>query len=213
MGIRVPKEKPRVDNSRSAKANSIPLKDRVNWAGLERAQITGDQLSLFLGIDRHKLRNMSADGVLPEPDDKTGMFPMGQAVRSYCRHLMTALADASGKTDKGRFEKARADIEEEKAKLKKGETLLAKSVEKSLTDAFSRFGQRIQAIPARLAPRLVEQKSTDHIFKVLQDELLEALNELTSCDIDCLPEDEADFVESKRGRPPTRKDDGFGMGG
>lgn len=94
--------------------------------------------------------------------------------------------------ERAKLTKAKRLNEELDLRLKKQELHESEVIERVMGEMLTNFKVRLLAIPAKLSPALAAEKDKTKIYKLLEDAVEEALNELsdfeTAFSIDPLPE-------------------------
>ena len=146
------------------------------------------QMAKLINVNPRTVRKLASEGVLERARDETGETIQGRWEMlknnwAYIAYIMEQgrWEDAS-ETKKGlltnRKLAAEAELAELRLKREKGELHGRDDVEFWVTQSFTRFKARIQAVPQRVARQLVGVTDQREIRRILSEELDLALREL-----------------------------------
>lgn len=145
-------------------------------------------LANIFGLTERRVRQLVEEGVIDRIGH--GRYDLQDSLKKYIAFLRAA---ASAEVDSSKV-KENLDYEKflherakrEKAELElahiKGELHHSADVEKVMNDMLGAFRSKLLALPAKLAPLLIAQNTVATIQDMLQNEIYEALNELSDYD-------------------------------
>lgn len=145
-------------------------------------------LANIFGLTERRVRQLVEEGVIDRIGH--GRYDLQDTLKKYIAFLRIA---ASAEVDSSKV-KENLDYEKflherakrEKAELElahiKGELHHSADVEKVMNDMLGAFRSKLLALPAKLAPLLIAQNTVATIQDMLQNEIYEALNELSDYD-------------------------------
>lgn len=162
------------------------------------------QLSKLFDITPRHIQRLTVDGVLIRARDDDGKelrgrFEVFANVRAYVKYLREAakLDDASeSKYVRLRNEKMGAESRVAVLKLGLMEKSLhhSRDVEFVITNMITACRARLLAIPSRISHQLVGKKSFKDIYKVIYDEIVLALKELSDYDANTFAQQTDEFL-------------------
>ncbi len=140
-------------------------------------------LQRILGLTLQRICQLADEGIIPKPQKK-GEYDLPVCVRQYYEyiHEINKSGDIDGVHEKARKMRAEADRIELELAIKKGKVHSSEDVEAVLNDMISFFRSKMLALPTKLAKTLAEEGNPRKIKKTLDDEVCEALNELSEYD-------------------------------
>ncbi|MDO6355293.1 DNA-packaging protein [Caloramator sp. CAR-1] len=143
--------------------------------------VTAKKLAQILGITERRVNQLvNEEKVLQR--DANGKFELQKSVHDYYKYKFCKDEELDLTIEKAKHERAKREIAEiELAKLK-NKMHDAEDIERVLTGMLINFRNRILAIPSKVAPKIIGQKSIAVINEILQQELYDALNELSEYD-------------------------------
>ncbi|GAQ24231.1 hypothetical protein [Tepidanaerobacter syntrophicus] len=145
-------------------------------------------LANIFGLTERRVRQLVEEGVIDRIGH--GRYDLQDSLKKYIAFLRAA---ASAEVDSSKV-KENLDYEKflherakrEKAELElahlKGELHHSADVEKVMNDMLGAFRSKLLALPAKLAPMLIAQNTVATIQDMLQNEIYEALKELSNYD-------------------------------
>ncbi|MBM3556075.1 MAG: terminase small subunit, Nu1 [Alphaproteobacteria bacterium] len=144
-------------------------------------------IARLLDLTERRVQQLVRQGVIPAPlrqGEERGRYDLVGAVRGYVRFLRDQAAERPGAGDVGaeraRLIKAKADLAEMEAGLRRGELLPADDVEEAWIAVLSRLRARLLVLPDRLAPLVHEETSVAGTRESIRRAVAEALEELAS---------------------------------
>lgn len=142
-----------------------------------------EQLEYILGLTRQRIWQLAEDGVIPKPKER-GDYDIHECVKKYYEYLHEVGGDEEldGKYERARKAKAEADRIEMDLAIKRGQVHSSEDVEAVLNDMIAFFRAKMLSMPTKLAPILAAELNPRIIKKKLDDEIYEALSELSEYD-------------------------------
>lgn len=156
---------------------------------MARATINTTQLARLILITPRHVNRLVADGVLTRAVDDDGKelrgrFEMVANVQAYIRHILARTQhDEPGESVYSRLRNDRMRDEGEMTRLRlleiKGKLHRADDVEFAVTSMITACRSRLLAIPSRITTRLIGKRSFKEIYRIIYDEIVLALRELS----------------------------------
>ena len=146
-------------------------------------------LADMFGVASRRIIQLTDEGILERVG--RGSYDLTKSVLAYITHLKSRTGAANDsktiETEKlaedMMLKRARREKAELELKLYKGGLHKAEDVEQLYTGIILNAKAKLDAIPSKLAPKLINIKDPDFIFELIQDEILRAENELAEYDI------------------------------
>lgn len=163
------------------------MADKVEIEDLQDITVSAKVIGEVCGIGDRMVRKYADEGVFKRSTH--GKYKLLQSVKNYVTTLKVAKAGNGGvkvdigseaadlNTEKAVHEHLKSMITEIKLQLIKGQVHKSEDVERVITDMFAKFKSKMQALPAKMAPKL-ERKRKAEIQSVLKEEVAAALEEL-----------------------------------
>jgi hypothetical protein len=151
--------------------------------------VSTDAMATLLGFTRQRINQLAKEGILEK--QAAGRYPLMKNVQRYIEYLRTGVKDKGDEDDeaqakyweeKALHEKAKREMAEIKLAKLKNQMHDASDVELVMTNMLVTFRTRILAIPDKVAPRVIGLKNLSEISDAINNELLEALTELSEYD-------------------------------
>ena len=138
-------------------------------------------IARFLDISERRVRQLREKGVLQEA--RPGLYDFIEANHAYINYLRKRNPESEENidynTERAKLVRAKRLNEEFDLKVKEGQLHYAEDIERALSGVLINFKTRLMAIPAKLSPALAKKKDQAEIFKLLQGQIYEALEELS----------------------------------
>ena len=142
-------------------------------------------IAKLLLLSERRVQQLTTEGVIPKAE--RGRYELAPAVQGYIRYLQDRFvkpADGSGDIDyhkeKARLTKAQADRTELDAAEIRGELVRADHVIESWSRMLGSARARLLSIPSKAAPRVRAAANDEEAASLIESEVLEALEELSS---------------------------------
>jgi len=139
-------------------------------------------------LSERRLYELLDKGAIERADK--GGYELERVRRQYIEHLrLEAAGRGSGEDglslerERARLASEQADAQEMKNAVTRGELLPRDDVHKAVTGAFARVRAKLLALPSKIAPRVVGQRSTAAVKEKISDAVNEALRELAGTQI------------------------------
>lgn len=156
------------------------------------------ELAQCLGISTRQVRNLRQDGMFQTVKGDRG-YVLETCVQEYINFKVNA---EMGRSASISIERVRADHEEVKKNISimklrrlRRELHEAADVEAFLSDMLVRFKNRLTSLPAKMAMQVSGEKDINRTIQILNDDILEALEELSEYDPDEIDGSEIAFAE------------------
>jgi phage terminase Nu1 subunit (DNA packaging protein) len=172
--------------------------------------VSSAKLGKLLGISFQRVYQQVKAGNLPEPVD--GRWDPYIAVPHYVKQLREKVAgktDTSLTEERKRLTTLQADKTEHELAILKGEHIHTDIIGDYLERVFVALRQRILSIPTKAATLVMGQKSLAGVRDAIEEQLHEALSELSELDVEALGKGKAEATETpakvQRGKVGGRK--------
>lgn len=145
-------------------------------------------IARLLDLTERRVQQLARDGIIPASvrnGPERGRYDLVGTVRGYVRYLRElATRSQTGAADFGveraRLIKAKADLAEMDAAVRRGDLLPAAQVEEAWIAVLARLRARLLVLPDRLAPLVHEESTIAGTRAQIRDAITEALAELAS---------------------------------
>ncbi|ALP91190.1 hypothetical protein [Clostridium butyricum] len=153
---------------------------------VEQVTVSSTVLSNLFGLTTRRIRQLENEGVIQKI--ARGKYSLQDNIKSYITYIKASADLKENKTDEGKIDYDEEHALLERRKREKMELELAamrgtmhysEDVERVMNDMLSNFKAKILALPSRAAPRLIILSTIADIQEVLQNEVLDALNEMS----------------------------------
>ncbi len=153
---------------------------------VEQVTVSSTVLSNLFGLTTRRIRQLENEGVIQKI--ARGKYSLQDNIKSYITYIKASADLKENKTDEGKIDYDEEHALLERRKREKMELELAamrgtmhysEDVERVMNDMLSNFKAKILALPSRAAPRLITLSTIADIQEVLQNEVLDALNEMS----------------------------------
>lgn len=149
--------------------------------------VNTDVMADLLGYTRQRVNQLAKEGVLFKL--APGRFPLAENIKKYLEFVKYGQrsddeeeAEAQYLEEKALHEKAKREMAELKLAKLRNQLHDAEDIELVLTNMLVTFRNRILAIPQKLAPKIIGADNLAEISEAINEELLEALTELSEYD-------------------------------
>lgn len=138
-------------------------------------------IARLLDLSERRVQQLGREGVIPKAE--RGQYELVGSVRGYVRYLRDQIVRAeSGAADLGseraRLTKAKADLAEMDAAVRRSDLLDAKDVEEAWIALLARLRTRLLGLPDRLAPIIHEEATIAGARRIVKTAIAETLGEL-----------------------------------
>lgn len=153
---------------------------------VEKVTVSSTVLSNLFGLTTRRIRQLENEGVIQKI--ARGKYSLQDNIKSYITYIKASADLKENKTEEGKIDYDEEHALLERRKREKMELELAamrgtmhysEDVERVMNDMLSNFKAKILALPSRAAPRLITLSTIADIQEVLQNEVLDALNEMS----------------------------------
>lgn len=163
------------------------MADKKEIEDLQDIIVSAKVIAEVCGISDRMVRYYADQGVFKR--NAHGRYKLLQCIKNYVTTLKVSKAGEGGvnadirseavdlRTEQAAHEHLKAMITEIKLQLIKGQVHKSEDVERVITDMFTKFKSKMQALPSKMAPKLEQKKKAD-IQNVLKEEVAAALEEL-----------------------------------
>lgn len=155
---------------------------------VDNVTVASGVLAELFGLTDRRVRQLAEEGIIKKV--ARGRYDLSESVRNYIVHLKTNNDLKEDKSEKeidydmehALLERAKREKVELELAAMRGNMHHSQDVEKVMNDMLANFRAKILNLPSKAAPRLVLKEETSYIQDILQDEVLEALQELSNYD-------------------------------
>lgn len=161
-------------------------------------EVNQKTLAAALGISARQVRNLREQGMFAFVQG-TKKYDLTKCVSEYIEFKVKA--ETGGGTsinkEKEQAEHERLKKEITKIKLRKlrKEVHEAADVEEFLNNTLLGFRSRLLSVPGKIAPQILNESDINRVIKLLNDEFLEVLDELSEYDPDAINNDSSGAME------------------
>ncbi len=149
--------------------------------------VNTDVMADLLNYTRQRVNQLAKEGILEK--NAPGRFPLKKNIKKYIDFLRTGQrteedreAQAEYWEEKALHEKVKREMAEIKLAKLRNQVHDASDIEMAMTNMLTTFRNRILGIPQKLAPKIIGMENLAEISEAINDELLEALIELSEYD-------------------------------
>ncbi|BBF41992.1 hypothetical protein lbkm_0674 [Lachnospiraceae bacterium KM106-2] len=172
--------------------------------------VSAKVLSKMIGVTERRIRQLAEEGILVKASQ--GRYKLNDSIHGYILTLKIANESKSFSNDlddeldldkeKALHERVKRHMAELKYALMKGDVHKSEDVEDVMNNMLSNFKSRCLSLPSKLTPLLLDRSDKAYVLKLLTDNIMQLLNELSEYNandffgdeyIDC-DEDEEDEV-------------------
>lgn len=141
--------------------------------------VTVHDLAQLLGIGPRRVQQLVREKIIAR--GTRGRYPLPESVRGYVRYLSAqASDDATDLTaQRIRLTKAQADMAELDLQQRAGQLVSVDEITAEWGSMLATVRTRLLAMPAKLAPVIVTERTAGGAFAMLEREVHEALTELS----------------------------------
>jgi len=170
---------------------------------IDMIPVSASVLSDLIGVGDRRIRQLADEGVIVRI--KKGRYDLAASMKNYIKYLKVSegLQDSPKNEqeeldhEKMLHEKAKRGMAELKLAAMRGEMHKAEDVERVMTDQLSAFRSKVLNIPTKIAAPLSVMTDKGMIMSFLENEMVEALNEVTVYSSTLFYSDEYVDIESE----------------
>lgn len=145
--------------------------------------VSVDVVAQLFDLKRRRIQQLAQEGIIPRSEG--GKYPLAASIQGYIRHLREKALGGDESEDsygnqRARLTRARANIAEMERDQLAAELIPANDVEAAWRHIELALRERLVAIPAKAAPRLLGAKDAVAIGAIVREEICEALDELAN---------------------------------
>ncbi len=144
--------------------------------------VPATELAKYIGVGTRQIRRLAEEGLLIKTSN--GRYKLQESVYNYILNLKVNNQQVEKDEEldldkeKAKHEKVKREMAELKLALMKGSMHKSEDVQQVMVDMLANFKTRCLALPAKVAPSLVNQSSRAEIQETLQKEMNQLLCEL-----------------------------------
>lgn len=135
----------------------------------------------FLDISERRVRQLRDEKIIAEA--RPGLYDLTDTNRRYINYLRKRNPESEEvidyNTERAKLVRAKRKNEEYELQLKEKQLHAAADIEAVMNNMLVNFKSRMMAIPAKLSPVLCKKTDKAEIFKLLKEQIDEALQELS----------------------------------
>ena len=160
------------------------MSDEYKVTDVSAVAVSASVMCNVLGVGDRMIRKLAEQGILKRSSH--GKYMLLESVRNYIVTIKLSKAadslpvsedELDLNTEKAKHEHIKSQIAEIKLQLISGNVHKSEDVERVISNMFAKFRSKMEAMPAKLAPKLVGE-SMEEIQDFLKAELSAALEEL-----------------------------------
>lgn len=160
------------------------MQTKKNSKELSEIIVNTDTLADLLGFTRQRVNQLAKEGILEK--QAAGRWLLMKNIKRFINYLRTGVKDQDETESQAKYweekalhEKAKREIAEIKLAKLRNQMHDAADIEYVLTNMFVTFRNRILAIPDKVSPKVIGVKTLSEISELINNELTEALTELS----------------------------------
>lgn len=135
----------------------------------------------FLDVSERRVRQLRDEKVIDEA--RPGLYDLADTTRKYINYLRKRNPESETavdyNTERALLVRAKRKNEEFDLLVKENQLHRSEDVETVLSNMLINFRSRLLAIPAKLSPILAKKTDKAEIFKLMKEQVDDALNELS----------------------------------
>ncbi|MEA5041365.1 MAG: hypothetical protein VB053_02375 [Oscillibacter ruminantium] len=135
----------------------------------------------FLDVSERRVRQLRDEKIIAEA--RPGLYDLTDTNRRYINYLRKRNPESEEvidyNTERAKLVRAKRKNEEYELQLKEKQLHAAADIEAVMNNMLVNFKSRMMAIPAKLSPVLCKKTDKAEIFKLLKEQIDEALQELS----------------------------------
>lgn len=135
----------------------------------------------FLDVSERRVRQLREEKVIEET--RPGLYDLADTTRKYINYLRKRNPESETavdyNTERALLARAKRKNEEFDLQVKENQLHHSEDVEMVLSNMLINFRSRLMAIPAKLSPILAKKTDKAEIFKLIKEQVDDALNELS----------------------------------
>lgn len=139
-------------------------------------------IAKFLDVSERRVRQLRDEKVIAEREGNPGLYELLPTLHAYINYLRKKNPDSGENidynTERAKLVRTKRLNEEFDLKVKERELHGTEEVETAFTTILISFKNRLLAIPSKLAPILSKKTDKAEIFRLLERNINEALEEL-----------------------------------
>lgn len=167
-------------------------------------------LAAALGISARQVRNLREQGMFAFMNG-TKKYDLTTCVSEYIEFKVKAETGSGTSINKEKEQAEHERLKKEITKIKlrklRKEVHEAADVEEFLNNMLLGFRARLLSVPGKVAPQILNESDINRIIKLLTDEFLEVLDELSEYDPDAINNDSAGIMEQTAEEDPDDADE------
>lgn len=144
-------------------------------------------IAKLLDLTPARISQLVKEGVIPRAE--RGRYELVPSVQGYIRFLRDRAVNADVgasrvAASRAQLMKARADMMEMERGRMVGELVPASDVERAWAELAQTIKTRVLAVPSKMAQQLAIERKPQQIEKLLREQLMETLRELSETEVD-----------------------------
>lgn len=155
--------------------------DGIFYGGVALKLYDTKAVARFLDLSERRVRQLRQEKIITEVHP--GLYNLTQTNHRYINYLRKGNPEGKENidynTERARLIRAKRMNEEYELQIKENHLQNADDVEKIMTDMLINFKSRLMSIPSKLSPMLSQKTDKAEIFKLLKENIDEALHELS----------------------------------
>lgn len=156
------------------------------------------ELAQCLGISSRRVRALREEGLFQTQQNGRG-YPLEICIQEYIEYKINAELGRSASISKEKVQAEHEEVKKQISLLKlrrlRRELHEAVDVDYYLSDMLARFKNRLLALPSKMAVEVSGEKDVNQIIQILQNDILDALEELSEYNPDEIDQGGYEFSE------------------
>jgi phage terminase Nu1 subunit (DNA packaging protein) len=168
-----------------AKKQDIDATDSIKTMDISAITVNSSTLEKIIGVSDRRIRQLAEENIIIRA--AKGRYKLMDSITNYILTLKltlesSGLGSPDGEIDleeeRAIHERIKRYISELKLQIMKGDLHKSADVERVMSDMLVSVKTRLLAMPVKLAPLLVARNDIDYIRNTINQDVLDALNEL-----------------------------------
>ena len=159
--------------------------ETVKTTDISAITVSASVLSEITGVGDRRIRQLADEGILIRASK--GRYNLRESLKNYILTLKVAMDKGVDSSDerlsleevKAQHEMVKMHMAQIRLALMQGEVHKSSDVERVMNDMLSSFRARLLNLPPKVAPMLVMRDNADLIRQIINQEIIEALKDLT----------------------------------
>lgn len=142
-------------------------------------------IARYLDLSERRVRQLRDEKVITEYSG--GLYDLIDTTHRYINYLRQRNPESDERvdynTERAKLIRAKRINEEYDLQIKEKQLHKSENIEKVLTNLLANFKSKLMAVPAKISPILAKKSDKTEIYKLLKENIDEALNEISDFDL------------------------------